>query len=244
MNPSYGLSQKTNFTLWRICAWGGPIYLFGLMVFWALIGKFFPPPPEFWSADEVTSFYLQDNIRIRIGMVGTCFFGPFLILWSIVISRVIQRIEGPDGILSTIELIGGVITAIVVMLFGIVWMTASFRTELRSPQDIQMLQDIGWFIFDMTFVVTLFQLLAFGTAVALDRRADPLFPKWLGWFAYFAGLVFLPVLVMPFMMTGPFAWHGIIGFYLAIGPYFPWAVATCYYLFKAIDKVEAEASRA
>lgn len=240
MTTSTGFDTRTKYMTWRVCAWGGPGFLIGLLVFWALLGKFVPPPPQYWTADEVMAHFLNDNIQIRIGMVGTLFFGPFLLLWSTVISRILARIEGPDGVLSTVELIGGIMTSVVIMLFGVVWLTASFRTEMRAPQDIQLLQDVGWFLFDMTFIVTLFQLFAFGGTVLLDRSASPLFPRWLGWFALFSAVTFLPELVMPFLMKGPFAWHGLISFYVAIGPFFPWAVITCFYVFKAINRLEQE----
>lgn len=242
MNKEHCFNSKTNFTAWRICAWSGPIFLLGFLVFWAGVGKFFPPPAEYWSADEVAKYFADSDTQIRIGMIGTVVFGPFYMIWSALISSIIQRIEGPDGVLSKIELMGGVATTIAILLFSIAWLTATFRTGLRSPQDIQLLNDVGWFIFNMTFMVTLFQMIGFGLAMMCDQRTTPLFPRWLGWLAIFAATVFFPVLLTPFFKEGPFAWHGLISYYVALSPFFGWGIATCYYIFKAIDQIERESA--
>lgn len=240
MNKEQGFDAKTNFAVWRICAWAGPIFLLGFLVSWAIVGKFFPPPAEYWSADEVARFFAESDVRIRIGMTGTLFFASFYMIWSALISSIIQRIEGPDGVLSKIELMGGATTTLAMVLFAIVWLTATFRTGLRTPQDVQLLNDVGWFIFNMTFMVTFFQLIGFGTAILLDKRTIPLFPRWTGWGAYISTLVFLSVLMTPFLQQGPFAWHGLFSYYVALTPFFAWAVAICYYIFKAIDQIEKE----
>ena len=240
MTSHQGFDSKINFSIWRVCTWCGPIFLLGLLVCWTGLGKFFPPPPQYWSADEVVQFYLKDNLQIRAGMVGVMFFGGFYMVWSAVLARIIRRIEGPDGVLSVIEMMGGLATTMVIELFGAVWLTASFRTEMRSPQDIQLLQDLGWFIFDMTFMVTFAQMVAFGIAILIDKRPTPLFPRWLGWLSIWAGSVFLPEVFMPFFMNGPFSWHGVISYYVALSPFFIWISVSCYYMFDAINLIERE----
>lgn len=229
-----------NFLMWKLSAWGGPIFIVGFLVCWALTAKFLPPPPQYWSADEVMRFYVEHNTAIRIGMTGSLFFGPFYFIWSAVISRIIQRIEGPEGVLSNIELMGGVCTVVVVLGLGVMWLGASFRIEARTAQEIQLLHDLGWLIFNMTFMVTLLQMISFGTAMLIDKRPKSLYPRWLGWFSYFSGFTFLVVLLMPFVMQGPFAWHGLLTYYVALVAYFVWALLAMYFSFGVIDRIERE----
>lgn len=75
-------------------------------MFWAGVGKFFPHPTEYRTADEVANYFADNDLQIRIGMVGTLFFASFYITWSTLISSMIQRTYGPDGVLSKIELMG------------------------------------------------------------------------------------------------------------------------------------------
>ena len=236
----YVAGTVPNFFTWRLAAWAGPIFIFGFLICWAIIAKFLPPPPQYWSADEVYKFYIDYNLQIRVGMTGVLFFGPFYFIWSAVISRLIQRMEGPDGVLSYIELMGGVCTVMVTLGLGVMWLGASFRTETRTPQDVQLLHDVGWLIFNMTFVVTFLQMIGFGTAMLIDKRERPLYPRWMGWASYFAALTFLVVLFMPFVMRSPFAWHGLLTYYVSLGAYFIWALLAMYYTFGAITQVELE----
>lgn len=240
MNGNNTTTPQTNFRIWRWCAWAGPVFVLGFLVFWALIAKFVPPPPQYWNADQVFAFYTARNLEIRAGMVGVLFFGPFYFVWSAVLSRIMQRIEGPDGVLSTVELMGGVCTTVITLGLGVMWLGASFRTEARTPQEIQMLHDLGWLYFNSTFMVTLLQLAAFGTALLIDRRAVPLYPRWLGWMSYACASISLVIVLMPFFMHGPFAWHGLLTFWADLSAFFVWALITIYCTFVAIDRIERE----
>jgi len=244
MNGSQVLGVTMRFQLWRLCAWAGPLFIVGLLVFWGLVAGYVPPPPQYWSAQEVADFFARNNLGIRTGMVGVAFIAPFYFVWSSVISRLMQRIEGPEGVLSNIELMGGVCTAIVTQGFAVMWLAASFRTAERSIQDLQLLMDLGWFIFNSTFMVTSLQMIALGLAIILDPRAAPLFPRWLGWCSCAVPTTFLPVLLMPFFMHGPFPWHGLLTYWVGLSAYFLWSVPACYFVLAAVGKVEREAAAA
>lgn len=232
----------TVYLTWRICAWAGPLYLVGLVGFWGLLAGFVPAPPQSWNAQQITEFFVNNNLKIRAGMVGTLFVAPFYFVWSLVISAVMKKIEGPDGILAQLEFVGGIATAFVTMAFSIMWLAASLRTALRAPEDIQMLHDLGWMIFDTTIMVTAIQMVAFGTAIVMDKRSVPLLPKWLAWFSFAVTATFLAAYVMPFVQEGPFAWNGIITYWVVLSTFFAWMILVCYYLFGAIDKVQRESA--
>ncbi|MGQ7863984.1 hypothetical protein ACUN0G_32605 [Pseudomonas sp. 32A] len=234
------LRDTTVFRVWRLCAWAGPVYLVGLVAFWGLLAGFLPAPPQYLNAQQISEFFLANNLKIRAGMVGTLFVAPLYYVWSLVISAVIKKIEGPDGLLAQLEFVGGIATAFVTLGFSIMWLTASVRTSLRSPQDIQLLSDIGWFIFDTTIMVTAIQMCAFGGAIFMDRRTQPLLPKWLGWATFAIAATFIAAYIMPFVEDGPFAWHGLITYWVVLSSFFAWMVLTSILLFPAIRQVEQE----
>jgi hypothetical protein len=233
--------QTTNFQMWRVCAWAGPIFVLGFLIFWAIIAKFVPPPPQYWSADQVFGFYMNRNLQIRAGMVGVLFFAPFYFVWSAVLSRIMRFMEGPDGVLSYVEILGGVCTTVITLGLGVMWLGASFRTEARTPQDVQLLHDLGWLYFNSTFMVTFLQLAAFGTSILIDERQVPLFPRWLGWASYATASISLVIVFMPFFNHGPFAWQGLLTFWSDLTAFFVWAIVTMYLTFVVIGKLEKEA---
>ena len=240
--PSAMAGVPVNYVVWKAAAWFGPAFIVGLLLFWGIVAGFVPPPRQDWTADETVKFFTDNNLGIRVGMVGTAVFAGFYFVWSAVISRIIQRIEGPDGILSYIELMGGVTTTVVTFMLAVVWLTAAFRMGARSAQDVQTLYDLGWFIFNNTFIVTFLQMVAFGIAMLIDKRRTPLFPAWLAWLGFAAALSFLAVLLVPFVMDGPFAWHGLVSYWIALTAYFLWAVLACFYVLRAVDTLRLEAT--
>jgi hypothetical protein len=77
---------------------------------------------------------------------------------------------------------GGIATTIAPIACALMWMMAAFRTNLRSPEYIQLLMALwlyAGFFLNLTFPLTAAQVLAVGFAAMLDRRAGPLYPKWL-----------------------------------------------------------------
>jgi hypothetical protein len=228
------------FAVWRVGAWLGLVYMVVGLLAWGVVAKYLPAPRQSLDADGIKAFFVNDEYRIRAGMIVYICIGPLYAVFSIVLSRLLQRIEGPHGILYQVEFFGGLLTAIVTQLSGVLWLTASFRTETRSPQDVQLLSDAGWFVFDMTFTVTLLQFVAFGIVVLVDRRATPLFPRWIAWLSFFVATTFLPLLVMPFLNTGPFAWNGLFNYWIALGGFFAWILAVFRHALTAISRVERE----
>lgn len=240
MNSEKTAAMKTKYFMWRVAAWTGLAYPVGLGICWVVFAHLLPPPPESLSAQEITRFYLDNNMGLRIGMVGILLFSPFYFVWSSVISRIMQRIEGPDGVLSNVELMGGVMTVVATLIPASAWLVASFRTAQRTPEIIQMLNDFGWVIFMVTFMVTVLQQWALGLAVLIDRRAEPLMPKWFGWFTIAAPGMFFSATLMTFDQTGPFSWTGLLTFWGIFASFFIWICPAIYFVLAAVNKLERE----
>lgn len=225
---------------WRLCAWAAPVFLVGYVLSWGVLGFNIPPIDPSMAIGDLHAHYVDHNTRIKLAMILGMFFGPFYFVFSAVLSRVLQKIEGPDGPLSIVEQIGGALTTVVVLVAGCCWLTAALRIDERTPEIIRTLHDFGWMFFDMTFMATGLQLCAVGIVVLLDKRSEPLFPRWLAWLSFVAATIFVPVALVGFFFTGPFAWNGLFNFWIGLNAFFLWAVLFAIYLFKAIDRLERE----
>src|SRR5438045_3567564 len=82
------------FRLWKACAWAGPVYIIGVLISWAGIAGFLPPPGEDWGPEKIAAFYADNEVAIRIGMEGVLIFALFYFVWSLAIARVMQHGEG------------------------------------------------------------------------------------------------------------------------------------------------------
>lgn len=52
-----------------------------------------------------------------------------------------------------------------------------------------------------------------------DKRPVPLFPRWVCFLTIWCGLSFLPASLTGVLKTGPFAWNGMLSYYI---PYLCW----------------------
>ena len=176
--------------------------------------------------------------------MAMCLFAmPIYMVFSSAVSRVMARIEGQGGVLSQIELMGGMGTIVAGVVGFSAWLAASFRTETRSPEVIQALNDFGWIAFNCTYMVTTLQQFAVGIVFLSDKRERPLIPGWVAYFSFFSGTVFLALSLMTFFNDGPFAWHGLINFWVSLGGYFMWVLLLAIYLLSAIRRLRDEEVR-
>ncbi len=225
--------------LWSVCIYAG----LGLLGF-AVFAGFWPPPGQDLDAAAITAYFQTHETGIRIGMVLMVVGAPCYYTWSIALSKIIARMEGPMGPLSSTELIGGLMTAVVTAVPAVIWQTAVFRSGTRSPETIQMLYDFGWFFFDLTFMFSFLQSVALGCAIVLDRNDPPLFPRWVGYLCFLVAVVYVPLSLVPFALTGPFAWHGVLNFWAVFVMFFVLIAVITPYAFKALRRLQGESGRA
>lgn len=236
------MTQTDDYTALRVCLWSVAAYCgLGLLGF-AVFAGFWPPPGEDLDAAGISAYFQSHETGIRIGMVLMAAGAPFYFVWSIVLSKIISRIEGPMGPLSSVELLGGLLTALVTLVPPTIWVTAAFRVESRSAESIQLMYDFGWFFFDLTFVCSLLQNVALAVAIIRDRRAVPLFPRWVAWVAVLTAVTYVPLTLIPFVRTGPFAWDGLLNFWAVFVMFFVLIAVVTPYAFKALRRLEAEES--
>lgn len=234
------LSARDRYSILRACAWSGPLFVAGYVLTWGWMGFNIPPLDPGIGINELHAHYLANATRIRAAFVLSVFVMPFYFVFSSVISRIMQRIEGDGGVLATIEQMGGVTTVVVGLVAGICWLTAGFRVEERSPEMVRALHDFGWLFFDTTYMTTGLQMLALGWVFLSDRRPVPLIPRWLCWYTFAVVAAFLPLSLLPFFYGGPFAWNGMFCYWISLGAWFTWVVLLCYHVFKAIGRLEGE----
>ncbi|MCX2929957.1 hypothetical protein ORI20_06720 [Mycobacterium sp. CVI_P3] len=233
-------STKTDFTLLRAALWSVCFYCgLGLLGF-AVFAGFWPPPGEDLDAAGITQYFQTHGTAIRIGMVLMVVGAPCYYTWSVALSKIISRMEGPMGPLSMTELVGGLMTALVTAVPAVVWQTATFRSEGRSPETMQTLYDFGWLFFDLTFMFSFLQSVALGIAILIDRRSEPLFPRWVAYVCFLTAAVYIPLSLVPFVRTGPFAWHGVLNFWAVFVMFFVLIAVLTPYAFRALRRLEQE----
>ena len=127
-------------------------------------------------------------------------------------------------------------------LADIAWLTAAFRPE-RAPQLTLLLNDFAWLAFTTPVGFVFAQNLCLALGIYMDARSKPIFPRWVGHFNILMGLLMAPGALAMMFTTGPFAWNGILAFWLRIGAFALYVLVMFFVVRTAIDRQVHEAGQ-
>ena len=222
----------------RLCVWCGPAFM-GVFFLGLLAAHWMPPPSPGATAAETGRFYREHSTGIRIGALLIGFAATLLGPFAAVLSTQMKRIEGHASPLAYLQLCMATLWIAGIIVPTFFWMAAAFEPD-RDPAITQALHAAAW----LPLVAVVFPLVAVFICVALasftDGRADPVFPRWAGYLNLWVALLFMPGVSVLFFKTGPFAWNGVLTFWLASLAATVWLVAMTVVLRRAIEQQETE----
>lgn len=223
----------------RVLIWCGP----AMFVLWVgaffLIAEFFPPHDPSANAQTITDIYLDHTDGIRLGMVIVMAASALLVPWAVAISGQLKRIEGA-GALATVQMASCALLSLEFITPIGVWMAASFRVEDQTPQVTQALSDLGWILFVTVIWSVWVQMLAIGTAILIDKREQPILPRWAGYLNFWVALVIIPAGLVLFFKNGAFAWNGAIGLYVPLAAFGVWVISMSTVVHHALQRQIAD----
>lgn len=209
------------FFIEKAAAWCGPIFLVLYLIAFMGIAGFVPPPSPNQSSAQIAELFAENRLSIRIGMVLAMVFSTLLFPYFALISTHIGRIERGRPILALIQFGGATLLIVYFQLCSMLWITATFREDLAAGS-IRMLFDFGWLTFVMVFPAYIFQLSCVAIATFLDDSKEPVWPRWAGYLNLWIALSGAGGGLAVFFKTGPFAWNGVVGFYLPVVAFVSW----------------------
>ena len=223
----------------RLCAWSGiaciAIFFVG---FWPVAG-FIPPPAPTLTGEQLARLFAEDAVRIRIGMIIALFASALLASWSAAVTAQMKRMRRRVAALAYTNLAVGALFVLEFIISLIIWESMTFRP--RDPQVLLAMNDTAWLLFVAITSTPILQTLAIGTAIFLDTtdNPNPVFPRWAGYLNYWVAMLFLPGSVTVFFHTGPFAWNGILVWYLPLTVFATWMVVMSILLLRAVTAEDA-----
>lgn len=222
-------------------AWCGPAFVVLLFGGWGLMGGFVPLIPPSDTAAQVAAIYSEHatlhRIGLLLGMVGCFVTIPFFLT----ISMQMRRTELRVPILSILQFASGIIVTVVLIIPMLLFVGASFRPE-RSAELTELVNDLSYVMLILPWPPILGQLGAMTVAILADRRPRPVFPRWVGYYNVWVAVLLLPASMIIFFRTGPFAWTGVVGFWIPAAVFGTWYVIMTPLLLRGIRE-EAEEDR-
>ena len=232
---------RTDYTTWKILGCAGPAFLVLFVALWGFLGRNMPPFPPNATPDRglgalpraQAAALDRDERRLTIT--------SFYMAWSVAIARVMERVEGPGGVLSKLEMMGGTITCAPIMTACMAWLTAAHEVTLPRLR-ASCTCSTGWAGSCSTWRTSSprLQIAACSIVFMRDKREKKLVPDAVSWWGWITFASFFVVSAIPFVTTGPLAFNGVISFWIAFFTWFFWIPSLSYFVIKAVDRIKAE----
>jgi len=230
------MDEKTSLNHELISAWCGPAFVLGFVLCFGLFGHNLPSPPSpGLSAAEIAARVTGNLGDLRLGWVICLIIVMLYMPWSAQISTQMGRIETHSRVMTYLQLIGGALTVFVVSFAILCWAVAAFRPG-RDPALIQLMTDLGWESLELQWALTTAQMVAMALIGLADKRQTPLFPRWVCFLAIWCGLSFAPASLTLYLKTGPFAWDGLLSYYVPYAAWLVWCLVTSVYMIKDVRR--------
>jgi hypothetical protein len=234
------VDESVKFRLYRMSVWCGVLVLIAAIVAFSVVGKLTPPPSPTANAQEIARFLAENRTGILWAVVIMGLFVPFFYAFAVITSLQIRRIEGGWGLLSMVQLTTAVVAPTGWVYPLAVLATAAYRPG-RDPNLVLLLSDQFWLTYVGIAVIFVFNLVSIGVAALVDRRAEPVFPRWFGYLNFVLGIALLPGVFVYVASDGPFAWNGLFTNIIPSVAFIIWKIAMIYVLLKAVKSEEREA---
>lgn len=216
--------------------WVGAILALIYTAGYAGLMGFFPPPSPTLDAAQVAELYAKNNVQFRLGVMCCILAGGFYVPWVIVFSIQMARHEKGVPIWSILQGSAGTLQAGLFFAAPICWAAAAFSPG-RDPAITLLMHELAFMTFVPTLCVFPLQLVPIAI-ICLSKKDDDYlsgFPRWLGYLTLFLTLCGEAGVAAVVFKTGPFAWNGLLAFYLPLALFGVWLSALIFTLLRAIN---------
>jgi len=199
----------------RLLLWALPVLgLIWLSVFFLFPG-FVPPMSPTMSAQQVADFYRDpENLpRVRYSMIVFNWFCVGLVPVLALLALQMRRMAHRTPIFSYAIIAGAASGPATFLMATLFWQLAAFRPE-RDPELTQLFNDMAWVTYSSQAGFLIAQSLLIAVAIFLDRQPRPVFKRWVAHFNLLFAAALVPACFVGVTVEGPFAWDGLLSFWV------------------------------
>lgn len=227
--------NQTDPFLMRVFVWTGILLVVMTIIgFGWLLGYVDPPSPSM-SGEELLVRVKANQMSMLIGCALCTFFWSFWVTWAAPILIYIRRMErAPLLTYASLANVGG--GAAVITTIAVSWTVMAFRAD--NPFIVQAFNDLGFFLFLYTWPPFAIWMWIIAIAILRDINPEPTFPRWVAFYNLWAGLLMAPASLMGLFKSGPFAYNGLLAFWLVAVDFFLWMVVMSVVMLQVISRDE------
>lgn len=222
-----------NMNYMKFCAACGPV----LAILWLggfVTTGFIPSLDPMMTAEQVSAFYTQNVMSIRIGIVvmllALAFYAPF---YSAITIQMF-RMKNPSPVMIAWFVIASAAFMCYLFYCYEIWAVATYRPENAAA--VQMFNDLVWisYLWPVTFAPATYIPLAL--AILIDDRNAEVFPRWYAFYNLWSVLLALTGTFVIFFKSGPFAINGVFAYWVNLAVFFIWYPITSVVLIKSVNR--------
>jgi hypothetical protein len=201
--------------VWTAAVWSWPVGVVAFGVSFVFVVGFVPPPAPSLSAQQIAEVFAANRTGIRIGVLISMFASALLLPFLTAVSAEIKKVEGPGGLLAPIQFGGAIILVAFFQIIGLCWLSASYRPE-AAPDVIRAFNDYTWFVWSTLIPTGMLQFVCIALAGFMEIRRHPTWPRWSAYLNIWVALAYAGGVFAVFFKSGPWAWDGVIGYWIPV----------------------------
>lgn len=186
------------------------------------MSHFMPPPSPLLSGEELLAKYSDNIFMVRASMPVGLIAGMLVVPFSTVLAIQLARLEGRIPFWAITCVGAGAANAVAFYLPFFLFATAYYRLD-RSPELVQLISDLTWIEFVTVWPPVVMQILCVAFVGLSYKGPLQIIPRWFAFLSLWMAFLIMPAGLVVFVHDGPFAWNGIISFWIpaaSFGTYF------------------------
>ncbi len=200
-------------TLLKIGAYAPVVYAAVFGVGWLVLSHFFPPFSPAGSPEQIADQFMDRRLAILLGSVVMMMSTLILMPYGALLTLVVRKAEGGFGMLTLMMAFSQVTYLVMSFFVPFFLAVATFRSG-RSDELVQLAGDLSFLQFMGGIPMFLMTWIIIAVASLAAPRDRAVIPRWFGYVSLWCAILYLPELLVFFFTTGPFAWDGLVGFWI------------------------------
>lgn len=185
----------------------------GLFFLGLISAGFLPALAPSLTPEQLADIYSSNQTGILFGgliiVVAAGFCGPFIAA----IFLQLRRMEGARPLGAYAQLASGIANIQFFIFPGLLFVVVAYRPN-RPLESLSALNDLAWIVTMLPWTVGAMQCFVIGWSIIANGNATSPFPRWLGYFNIWISIGMASSSFIPFFKEGPFAWNGVVGFWI------------------------------
>ena len=208
---------------------------------WLGIAHFWAPARADLSLEETKTWFTETHHpAVIVGLTLFYIAAGFLTQGSVAFGIMLAKIEGRWPLWSLTTAVCGIFISLIVFFNACAWIVSAYRHESEASV-LQAFSDWAWFAFLLGWIYLAIEMLATAVVELMDDRPEPMVPRWLTWLTIAGGLTVFMAAGPAFFKSGPFAYHGLLAFYIPVVVWGVYIALTTWYMLRELGRAPERA---